>query len=313
MAKRLIPTIFGEGTISTLYGVPGAGKTSVACVFMEKLYEYGYNVWTIVHFFRYEQVEEAIKENRLRKFPNHVYRKKPEEVHTIGKISELLIGLLSQDKNAVILDEAGIFGSSTSPMSSRVRTLKQLGFIIRHLNASMMLIAQSKGSLAPDLRETLTTYELRIRRLEYSRLLSIAGSQNYIDEFGEERTEFIISDEYRGIPPTHYPFDSKYMPKFTIDIDLSEALDRLGDYNSLDLKKGQLGVKIIEELLEEEDDNEKDDKPSKRHITERFKDLLDDGHAKMECYSMIAEEVGMSVSWVRQNLLPTAVLKKEED
>lgn len=264
---RFIETVFEEGTISTIYGTPGAGKTNLAVVFMEKAIEQGYDVYTIINFFKYEQIPLAIKKGKLKKFPGHVYRRTPPELHTVTSLSELLMGLLTTEKNVAFLDEMGFFGSSTAPTSKKVRTLKEIAFICRHLDASLVFIAQSKGSLVPDLRETLVQYEMRISRVGSSdiRRFTIAMAMPTKNEFGEDIVDFVEVDEYYGVPPATYPFDSKYLPKFTFDIDLSEVLEKLGPYNSLEVK--EIGPRIIKEMMEKKKTEKKKEKQkSKRDI-----------------------------------------------
>jgi len=264
MATSMV-IIFHEGNISTIFGKPGSGKTNLATVFMEKLVELGFHVYTNINFFKYEQVGEAIRKRKLRYIKGHVYRKKPEEIHIITSVSELLIGLLTTEKNVVILDETGIFGSSATPNSKKVRSLKELAFIIRHLSASLCLLAQSKGSIVPDLRSTLVEFEIRIYDLGYGhRMMTIATAVSRKDIItGEEIVEFEVADgdEYHNIPPTHLPFDSKFLPAFDIDIDLTESLKRLSKYNSIDVMVH--GAEIIRELVEEN----KNKKGSKSHAT----------------------------------------------
>ena len=244
--------MFAEGIISTLYGTPGSGKTNLAVVFMEYLVERGYHVYTNINFFQYSQIREAIAKHKLAK--GVYYKKKPDEVHIIGSISELLIGLLTTEKNVVILDETGIFGSSTAATSKKVRTLKELAFIIRHLSSALTLLAQSKGSIIPDLRSTLTEIEMRVRLLGKNwRIFTIATAVRRMnDDTGEEETVFEVAegDEYGGVPQTSYPFDSKFLPVFDMDLDLTEALKRLGKYNSLDVM--EYGADVVETLAGEE-------------------------------------------------------------
>ena len=91
----------------------------------------------------------------------------------------------------IVLDEAGLFVSSTQSTSRRVRTLKQLTYIIRHLNASIMFIAQSRKSLVPDLRESLVTYQLQMKKISTdNRRMIVSKPMPYIAESGEEVYDF---------------------------------------------------------------------------------------------------------------------------
>jgi len=273
---KFILIVFNEGVISTLYGVPGSGKTNLAVVFMQMLVERGYHVYTNINFFDYKQVGEAINKGYLKRGIH--YRKRPDEIHIILTVSELLMGLLTTEKNVVILDESGIFASSLNPRAKNVRTLKELAFIIRHLSASLMLLAQSKGSIIPDLRSTLTEIELRIKKLGMgdARVLSVATAVQATNDLGEEETRFEVADgdEYYGIPPTVYPFDSKFLPAFKLDINLTEALERLAKLNTIDVR--EQGAKIVSDLKEETERKGEKKKESKRKerdplINERLK------------------------------------------
>jgi hypothetical protein len=161
---------------------------------------------------------------------------------------------LTTERNVVFLDETGIFGSSSAATSKKVRTLKELAFIIRHLSSALCLLAQSKGSIVPDLRSTLVEFEIRIYDLGYGhRMFTIATAVSKKDIIsGEEIVEFEVAegDEYHNIPPTHYPFDSKFLPAFDIDLDLSEAFKRLSKYNSVDVMK--YGANVVRDLMDEQ-------------------------------------------------------------
>ena len=252
--EKFVSLVFDEGVVSTLFGTPNAGKTNLAVVFMEMLVELGYNVYTNINFFVFSQVSEAIAKHKLAK--GVYYHKKPDEIHIVTSMSGLLIGLLTTEKNVVMLDEAGIFGSSTAATSKKVRSLKELAFIIRHLSAALLLLAQSKGSIVPDLRATLTEFEMRIRMIsKWDRMFTVATAIRKMNDItGEEETVFEVAegDEFHEVPQTMYPFDSKFLPVFDIDIDLTEALKRLGKYNSLDVM--EVGAGIVKELAREMQD-----------------------------------------------------------
>ena len=255
-ADKFIAVIFAEGVISTLFGLPEAGKTNIASVIMEMLVARGYHVYTVIHFFKYEKVDIAINRKKL---PKEVsYLRKPDQVHVVDGLSDLLTGLLTTEPNVVILDEAGIFAKSKLATSKRVTILEEMAYIIRHFSSSMLLMAQSKASVVPELRERLVQFEMRIRKMgskkNSPRMLSIATGVPVMDEYtGEERIQFEVApdDEYWGIPLTRYPIDSKYTPHFDIlDIDLFEARKRLAKYDSIEVREG-FGAEIIRELRSE--------------------------------------------------------------
>jgi len=253
--ETFIDKVFHEGHIVTLYGPPGAGKSNCAGFFMEMAIEQGYHVFTNIHFFKFRHVKKACLAGKL---PTGVfYKKKPDEVHVAKTLSDLLIGLMGNDKNIVMLDEAGIFASSTAPMSKMTKQIKELAYIIRHFSASLLLITQTKGSISPDLRKTLVKYEMNIekKRGKY-RLLSIGRAVPYVNDDGEHDVRFEVIRKIGRIPLTRLPWDGYFIPKFDFDISLDDARNRLSDYSSVEVREQDengeiIGVKIIRELLEQ--------------------------------------------------------------
>jgi len=227
-----IKAVFHEGNVVTLLGHMGSGKTDKAVLFMQKAVERGYHCFTIINFFEYDDIGKAINLGKLRK--GITYLKKPDEIHITRKLSDLLLGLFEHSKNLVVLDESGLFVSSTQATSKRVRTLKQLTYIIRHLNASILFICQSKKSLVPELRETLVTYQLRIDKIsENNRRMTVSKPLPYLNDNGEEVIDFQPIDVIDKMPSSQLPYDSKFLPSFKIDIDLSELLDEMADLDSV--------------------------------------------------------------------------------
>lgn len=252
---KFVAVVFREGVISTLYGLPESGKTNIASVIMEMLISRGYDVYTIVHFFKKKNVGIAINKEMLPSGVN--YLPVPAQLHVVDGLSDLLIGVLSTEQNVVILDEGGIFAKSKLATSKRVTILEEMAYIIRHFSSSLLIIAQSKASVCPDLRERLVQYEMRIRKMGVKgsspRLFSIATGVPVMDDFtGEESVKFKVADgdEYRGIPLTRYPVDSKYTPHFDVlDIDLFEARKRLAKYDSIEVQ--EVGADIIRQMVTE--------------------------------------------------------------
>jgi len=302
--RGFISTIFHEGNINTLYGPPGAGKSNCACFFMEKAYDESFNIFTNIHFFDSKIVERAKEMNKLPK--NVKYRKKPDEIHVETCLSGLLIGLLENPKNIVVLDESGIFASSSAATSKKVRQLKELSYIIRHLNSSLLLIAQAKGSIVPDLRKTLVTYEMKIRKVTSKyRVLTIAKPMTYKSiETGEEDVRFVEIDTIGGIPLSRLPWDGYFIPRFEFDIKLDDAFNRLGEYDSVTVL--EKGPDVIRELQ-----NEKKKKKKKKHettkelgdeIREQFLTFEDSGDYKNRTtlISVLAGMFSISTTKVRQ-------------
>lgn len=302
--KGFINTIFHEGNIITLYGPPGVGKTNCAVFLIEKAVELGYNVWTTIHFFKYSQVATACRMGRL---PTGIkYRKMPLEVHTIKTLSELLLGLLDGEKNIVVLDEAGIFASSTAPMSKKVRELKELAYVIRHLNASLLLIAQAKGSISPDLRTTLVTFELRVRKLsKFYRTLTVKKAMEVIDDEGEHEVTFArIGPVIGKIPLTRFPWDGYFIPKFKFDIKLEDAFNELGEYNSLEIL--EKGPDIIKRLMKDAKAEESETRTPKQvvreQVREEYMSLLQSGEyeRRSDLLAKLANDYGKTYNWAYQ-------------
>jgi hypothetical protein len=249
---KITREIFAEGRVCTILGLPEAGKTNIAIILAGRAVESGFHVWTNIHFFDFEEIEEAIREGRLP--PGIDYRKTPPEIHTITKLSQLLLGLLEHKKNLVILDEAAIFASSTSPMEKRTKTIKNLTNIIRHFRSSIIFITQIKGAVAPALREGMTNFEMKITKLGRGktspRLFSIGHRIEVNDEeTGEVDITFAHTDTWRNVPLCQFPVDSYFTPGFELDIDLEEALNKLANLgNSLKVDKG--GREVILQLIE---------------------------------------------------------------
>ena len=307
----LIEEVFHEGNINTLLGPPGSGKTNCAVFLMERAIEFGFYVYTNIHFFDYSAVAEACKKGLLPKGPR--YRKLPPEIVTIKSLSQLLLGLLSTERNMVVLDEAGIFASSSAPMQKKVRYLKELAYVIRHLNSSMLLIAQSKGSLSPSLRSELVKYEMRIKRhSQYYRVLSVAQAIPRMDDSGEEVVVFDVIDRIGKIPLCKIPWDSFFIPRFKMDFDLTEAFEALGEYDSIKIREHDKngvtrGENIIKELM---DDTEKNSSVNKKvakrqkynEVREQYLTLEDSGEYKNRTGLMeaLADMYDISTTKVRE-------------
>jgi len=251
-----IHTVFSEGNVVTMVGHMGSGKTDKAVFFMEKAVQHGFHCFTIINFFDFSEIGKACNLGKLRR--GITYLKKPEEIHEVRKLSDLLLGLFEHEKNLVVLDESGLFVSSTAATSKRVRTLKQLTYIIRHLNSSILFICQSRKSLVPELRETLVTYQLEIKKIsENNRRMIVYEPLPHLDEEGNEVIGFIPIDTIDYMPSTQLPYDSKFLPAFKIDIDLNDLLDELAGLDSVKVMKDGAGV--IKKMIDRKkgEDNEK--------------------------------------------------------
>jgi len=245
--KGFIKSVFSEGNVVTIMGKMGSGKTDKACLFMEKAVEHGFHCHTIINFFEPAEFQKAIDLGKLRSGINYI--DKPSEIHFVRSFSELLLGLLKYNNNIVFLDEAALFGSSNEPNSKRVRMLKQITYIIRHLDASIVFICQSRKSLVPDLRKNLVSYQIDIKKeSEDNRVMIISKPDTIIDEYGDEANEFRIIDIIENIPSSHLPYDSKFLPSFKFDIDIDNLLDTIGGLNSIQVK--EKGRNIVKKFID---------------------------------------------------------------
>jgi len=249
MVKKdgFINTIFQEGNVVTILGSMGSGKTDKACLFMEKAVELGIHCHTIINFFGKNEFDKAIALGKLRS--DIKYIEKPPEIHVFTCLSQLLLGLFKYKKNIVFLDEAALFGSSTEAASKRVRMLKQLTYIIRHLNSSIVFICQSKNSLVPDLRQNLVTYQIQIKKKsENNRVMIVSKSDTIYDDDIDGSIYFKEIDGRQNMPCSCLPYDSKFLPAFKFDIDIDTFLDAIGGLNSIQIV--ERGQDIIKKLID---------------------------------------------------------------
>jgi len=254
MLIAVIPTVFKEGNIDTLLGPPDSGKSNLASVFAEMAISINYHVFTTMHYFKPERVDEAIIRGKLRRLPGgKQYHHVPAELHTVMSLGELFLGVLNPRLEGfpklTIIDEAILYASSKSANSNKTKTVEQLATLIRHLGSALLLITQVKGGLTPALREHIITYEIRIELRGSMRYFTIGYRTPVRDEFEEEHIQFPVIHRGFGLPMTVFPLDSKYMPRFVFDMDLEEAFNRLGKYDSLEVLEH--GRDEIQKLINE--------------------------------------------------------------
>jgi hypothetical protein len=247
-------TVCKEGNINTLLGPPDAGKSNLASLFAQWAIEINFHVFTTMHYFKPDRVDEAILRGKLRKLPGgKPYHKVPSELHTVMSLGELFLGILNPNLEGfpklTVIDEAVLYASSKSANSNKAKTMEQLATLIRHLGSALILITQVKGGLTPALREHIVTYEIRIELRGQQRYWTVGYRTPVRDEFEEEHIQFPIIQRVFSLPMTIYPLDSKYMPRFVFDLDLEEAFNRLGKYDSLEVLDH--GRAEIENLIEE--------------------------------------------------------------
>lgn len=251
---QALKEIFAEDKTILVTGSKGDGKTNLAGVIKQTLIDlFGYDIWTNIHYFKFENIQKAKKLGKLSNQSNHIYVPKPEQIHVVKTLSEVIIGLV---KNAVygkifVLDEAGIHADSSSATSKNTRTIKQLNRIIRHFDCCFIIITQTKGSVPPDLREKDVDYQFKMKKRGKRYILEIGKKKSEVDEFtGEEKISFPTVKKIR-VPLCKYPIDGKFPTGFNIDIDLKKALDRLSEVeDSIEMMDGTGKQKILDMIQE---------------------------------------------------------------
>lgn len=259
--KKALLHIFADDKTILVTGSKGEGKTNMAGVIKQTLVEIlGFDIWTNIHYFKFENIEKAKKLGKLPDETEHIYVPKPEQIHVVKNLSEVILGIIqSVHKGKIfVLDEAGIHADSSIATGKNTRTIKQLNRIIRHFDCCFIIITQTKGSVPPDLREKDVDYQFKIKKTRQGYILEIGKKKVEVDEFtGEEKISFPTVKKIR-VPLCKYPLDGKFPTGFNIDIDLKEALDRLSEVeDSIEMMDGKRGKKIILEMIGEKKEQEK--------------------------------------------------------
>ncbi|MBE3086235.1 MAG: hypothetical protein IMZ64_08465 [Bacteroidetes bacterium] len=221
------------------------GKSNGASWLMEKGVPLGYDFYTNLLFFEYNEIEEAIQEGILKQEKEY-YRRMPPEIHTITTASELICSLYETRKNITVLDEAIFFAGTKRGTSKDLRWFEEFVTQIGKLDSSIILIAQVKSKLATMLKEDLPTYELKIIKLRSGeRKIEV-----WFNEPGTDEDECCHKrDTWRDIPPSRYPFDTKAPAGFEFDINMEHFINKISKLNSLKVRKEI--PRILEELLAE--------------------------------------------------------------
>ncbi|MFX1502933.1 MAG: zonular occludens toxin domain-containing protein [Promethearchaeota archaeon] len=236
--------IVNPGVILLITATMRGGKSNLASNLIEQAIKLGYNVYTNILFFKYKEIDEAIEEGILKQKKNYYWRK-PEEIHIVTKLSELILGLNKTRKNFTILDESQIFFSSKKGVGKDIRYLE--GFITQSgkFDTAICFIAQFKSKLGTMLKEDAPTIEFKVfKKSFYNRYFEIwFNPQQSEDNFEDP----IKLKTVKHIPPSHYPYDHLAPAGFDIDIDVEEFVNRISKMNSLLVRK-QIPF-IIKEML----------------------------------------------------------------
>jgi len=274
LPREALWEIFADDKTILITGSKGDGKSNLASVIQETLIELlGFQTWTNGHFIKYENIELAKKKKKLADIPGHIYIEKPQQLHVVKSLSEVLLGIVNSVPNgkAFLLDEAGIHADSSSATSKPTRTIKKLNRIIRHFECCFIILTQTKGSVPPDLREKDVDYHFKMKKHGRNYILEIGKKKVETDEFtGEEKITFPTVKKIR-VPPTKYPYDGKFPTGFNIDINLKETLDRLSDIeDSIEIMDKGKGQEIIFEMIEEIKEGKKVKMTKKELVKEKI-------------------------------------------
>ena len=275
-----LKNIFAEDKTILVTGSKGDGKSNLAAKIQETLIELlGYYTWTNGHFFAMKNVEKAKKKRKLVDIPGHIYVDKPQQIHVVKSLSEVLLGIVDSvpTGKVFLLDEAGIHSDSSVSTGKSTRTIKQLNRIIRHFECCFIILTQTKGSVPPDLREKDVDYHFKMRKTRGVYILEIGKKRVETDEFtGEDKITFPTVKTIM-VPPTKYPYDGKFPTGFKVDIDLKDALDRLSDVeDSIEMMDKGKGREIILKMIEENkktEENGINDADLVREILQRHPDI----------------------------------------
>lgn len=236
-----------------------AGKTNTASYLIEKAVDLGYNIYTNLLFFTYEEIDEAIKEGILKQKKEY-YRRVPPEVKIVTSMSELILGLNSTRKNITLLDEGQLLASAKKGVSKEVRWFEGFMTQIGKFDSSMAIIAQFKSKLGTMLKEDIPSYEIKMHKISfYNRYAEIWFNPPQSDEIEDE--SHLVST-WRDIPPSHYPYDHLAPAGFEFDLDIEQFINRISKMNSLQVRK-EIPI-IIEEMVSPEKKKKK--KLSKKEL-----------------------------------------------
>jgi hypothetical protein len=275
-----------EGNINTLLGVPRAGKSNFAVLLMYYLFICGWEVHTIIQFFKKESIPRAIELDKLlpenllasnktyskiapqlntpkfeKYLPNGHYLERPSGITVNTCLSSMLKACLKPGKHVVFIDEGGILAESTAHATVKVRTMKKIAIMIGHLNACLWLLSQSDAFISPVFRDDIITYQMSMEtQLDDSekvldRYLIIRKKSKIRDESNREVVDFPEVGRFHNILPSPLPYDNKFFARFVIDLDIDEAYQRFGEYDSVEIMN--YAEYIVDELV-------RDYKPKKK-------------------------------------------------
>jgi len=211
---------FEDGNINTIIGRPKMGKTNVVVDMADQAIAHGYTVLSNIIFFKPWNIEKAQKKGWLDK--DIKYLDKPEGFKYTPLASELILQSALTEKNIIIIDEASVTASAYKSLSNTAVQMRYLGYNIRKIGGCFIIVAQTKGSVVPDLRKELINYEIHlVRKPDGSRSIDVLKRQEYFDnEKKEYDIEFLPYDQLDNVPPTVLPYCTRSTAGFIWDLNL---------------------------------------------------------------------------------------------
>ena len=241
---------FEDGNINTIIGRPKMGKTNVTVDMAFKAIEHGYTVLSNIIFFKPWNVERAQKKGWLDK---KRYLDKPENFKYVPIASKLILEASTTEKNIIIIDEAGTSASAYKALSNTAVQMRYLGYNIRKIGGCLIIIAQAKHSVVPDLREELVNFEVHIKRNDNgTRNLDILKRHEFYNSNKKEYDiDFKPYDTPEGIPLASIPYDTKSTAGFIWDVNLYDIFYEivLRGYDAFEAKENL--PNIIKNLIAE--------------------------------------------------------------
>lgn len=246
---------FEDGNVNTVLAPPKKGKTNALVDMCGRAISKGYTILSNIIFFDKEDIVEAKECGWLDK--NKKYKLQPKEFKTYALASELIIDSVKYEKVIVLIDEGGITASSYKSQSHSAVQMRFLGFTIRKIGACLIVIAQSKSSVVPDLRQHLTTYETRvIRRKDNTRMLDIMKADHF---YSPEKNDYIVEmkpfDKLYNVPQTILAYDHRSFGGFNIDLDLKRLYDITAERKISSIKVKKQLPEIVKEMVAERELN----------------------------------------------------------
>lgn len=239
-------TILSPGSVLLITGTMRSGKSNLAMFLTERAVQKNYHIYTNVLFFDYpDETEEAIADGCLKQ-PLAWYEQKHQNIHIKTTASALIKGLYRTNRNITELDESQLYARGGT--AKIIRWFKEFVTQIGKLRSSLILITQVKSELAPLLKEKLPTWEMKVKKISWNNRFAEIW-------FNPVDAEPIHVDTWYNIPPSKYPYDHEAPAMFDFDINMELFLKKISKINSVKLRKDNLVVDIVDELLEKTKEN----------------------------------------------------------